>query len=320
MGSASASPWAARSCASRRCSSWTSRSRTSTRSFASRCAPRSRSSSTSSTTTTIYVTHDQVEAMTMGDRVAVMSMGVLQQVDTPQQLYDEPMNLFVAGFIGTPPMNLFARNGALADNGTVSGDDRHDDASRRPVVRRPVRRRPRARRTGAPSSACAPRTSSGVRPDRTAHPRRARSSLSRRSGRASWRISISTRRQPPDRCLGAGAEDVEALGEVRQRGLVARSPTSSPTSLRGSTCASATRSRSPSIRGPALLRQADGCSASRRSVLGVVRGRDALRSPVSAEPSDGDVSRETRLRAAPSARRSRSLRRTRPWRTSASTS
>jgi multiple sugar transport system ATP-binding protein len=58
-------------------------------------------------TTTIYVTHDQVEAMTMGDRVAVMSMGALLQVDRPQQLYDEPANLFVASFIGTPPMNLF---------------------------------------------------------------------------------------------------------------------------------------------------------------------------------------------------------------------
>jgi multiple sugar transport system ATP-binding protein len=57
-------------------------------------------------TTTIYVTHDQVEAMTMGDRVAVMSQGKLQQVDTPQRLYDHPENLFVAGFIGTPPMNL----------------------------------------------------------------------------------------------------------------------------------------------------------------------------------------------------------------------
>ena len=74
--SASASRWAARSCASRRCSSWTSRSRTSTRSSASRCAARSRSSSTTSATTTIYVTHDQVEAMTMGDRVAVMNLGV----------------------------------------------------------------------------------------------------------------------------------------------------------------------------------------------------------------------------------------------------
>ncbi|MFM8992600.1 MAG: ABC transporter ATP-binding protein, partial [Actinomycetota bacterium] len=58
-------------------------------------------------TTTIYVTHDQVEAMTMGDRVAVMSMGILQQVAEPQVLYDAPSNVFVAGFIGTPPMNLF---------------------------------------------------------------------------------------------------------------------------------------------------------------------------------------------------------------------
>jgi len=58
-------------------------------------------------TTTVYVTHDQVEAMTMGHRVAVMNAGVLQQIDTPQRLYDEPANVFVAGFIGTPPMNLF---------------------------------------------------------------------------------------------------------------------------------------------------------------------------------------------------------------------
>ncbi len=57
-------------------------------------------------TTTIYVTHDQVEAMTMGDRVAVMSNGVLQQVDAPERLFDRPENLFVAGFIGTPPMSL----------------------------------------------------------------------------------------------------------------------------------------------------------------------------------------------------------------------
>jgi multiple sugar transport system ATP-binding protein len=56
--------------------------------------------------TTIYVTHDQVEAMTMGTRVAVMKKGVLQQVDTPQFIYDNPANLFVAGFIGSPPMNL----------------------------------------------------------------------------------------------------------------------------------------------------------------------------------------------------------------------
>jgi multiple sugar transport system ATP-binding protein len=57
--------------------------------------------------TTLYVTHDQVEAMTMGHRVAVMRDGVLQQVETPQRLYDAPVNLFVASFVGSPPMNLF---------------------------------------------------------------------------------------------------------------------------------------------------------------------------------------------------------------------
>ncbi|AHW63340.1 ABC-type sugar transporter, ATPase subunit [Corynebacterium glyciniphilum AJ 3170] len=56
--------------------------------------------------TTVYVTHDQVEAMTMGDRVAVLKDGKLQQVDTPQKLYNEPVNAFVAGFIGSPAMNL----------------------------------------------------------------------------------------------------------------------------------------------------------------------------------------------------------------------
>jgi multiple sugar transport system ATP-binding protein len=71
--------------------------------------------------TTIYVTHDQVEAMTMGDRVAVMNAGHLQQVDTPQVLYDQPLNEFVAGFIGSPSINLveseLARsNGSLEVN------------------------------------------------------------------------------------------------------------------------------------------------------------------------------------------------------------
>src|SRR6478735_7798888 len=70
--------------------------------------------------TTVYVTHDQVEAMTMGDRVAVMSKGILQQVDAPQRLYDRPENLFVAGFIGTPPMNLL--EGGVSVNGGVTVD------------------------------------------------------------------------------------------------------------------------------------------------------------------------------------------------------
>ena len=62
-------------------------------------------------TTFIYVTHDQMEAMTMGTRIAVLNHGVLQQIDTPQTLYDKPKNLFVAGFIGSPAMNFF--NGVM---------------------------------------------------------------------------------------------------------------------------------------------------------------------------------------------------------------
>lgn len=65
--------------------------------------------------TTIYVTHDQTEAMTMGDRVAVLKGGVLQQVDTPKRLYESPVNAFVAGFIGSPSMNLF--------EATLTGDE-----------------------------------------------------------------------------------------------------------------------------------------------------------------------------------------------------
>ena len=65
--------------------------------------------------TTIYVTHDQVEAMTMGDRIAVMSNGVLQQVGTPPQLYDRPVNVFVAAFIGSPAMNFVT---ASSQNGS----------------------------------------------------------------------------------------------------------------------------------------------------------------------------------------------------------
>jgi len=60
-----------------------------------------------SAVTTVYVTHDQVEAMTMGHRVAVMNKGALQQLDTPRRLYDKPVNLFVASFIGSPPINFF---------------------------------------------------------------------------------------------------------------------------------------------------------------------------------------------------------------------
>ena len=71
--------------------------------------------------TTVYVTHDQTEAMTMGDRVAVLKDGVLQQVDTPRELYERPINVFVAGFIGSPAMNLVEL--PLSDTGVVFGTE-----------------------------------------------------------------------------------------------------------------------------------------------------------------------------------------------------
>ncbi|MDT0305489.1 sn-glycerol-3-phosphate ABC transporter ATP-binding protein UgpC [Streptomyces sp. DSM 44917] len=70
--------------------------------------------------TTVYVTHDQVEAMTMGDRVAVLKDGLLQQIDTPRHMYDKPANLFVAGFIGSPAMNLIEV--PIADGGVKFGN------------------------------------------------------------------------------------------------------------------------------------------------------------------------------------------------------
>ncbi|NET48470.1 MAG: sn-glycerol-3-phosphate ABC transporter ATP-binding protein UgpC, partial [Merismopedia sp. SIO2A8] len=73
-------------------------------------------------TTMVYVTHDQVEAMTMGDRVAVMRSGELQQIAPPQELYDHPANIFVASFIGSPAMNIFHSQLKSLDDGTVAID------------------------------------------------------------------------------------------------------------------------------------------------------------------------------------------------------
>jgi multiple sugar transport system ATP-binding protein len=70
--------------------------------------------------TTIYVTHDQVEAMTMGDRIAVMRDGLLQQIGTPEELHERPVNLFVAGFIGSPSMNFFPAKVTALDGRTVA--------------------------------------------------------------------------------------------------------------------------------------------------------------------------------------------------------
>jgi multiple sugar transport system ATP-binding protein len=92
--------------------------------------------------TTIYVTHDQVEAMTMGDRVAVMRKGVLQQVDIPETLYERPVNLFVAGFIGSPAMNLMEATLGPGDGDTLVVEL---GASRLPVPAEVVAGRPALR-------------------------------------------------------------------------------------------------------------------------------------------------------------------------------
>ena len=80
--------------------------------------------------TTVYVTHDQVEAMTMGDRVAVLKDGILQQVDTPRHMYDHPNNVFVAGFIGSPAMNLLT---VPVEGTSVAFGDGHIDVPRETV-------------------------------------------------------------------------------------------------------------------------------------------------------------------------------------------
>jgi multiple sugar transport system ATP-binding protein len=73
--------------------------------------------------TTIYVTHDQVEAMTMGDRIVVLNKGDIQQVDTPLNIYRKPANVFVAGFMGSPPMNFLSVQ--VDSNGNLHGENLH---------------------------------------------------------------------------------------------------------------------------------------------------------------------------------------------------
>jgi multiple sugar transport system ATP-binding protein len=75
--------------------------------------------------TTIYVTHDQIEAMTLADRVVIMDKGIIQQLGTPKEIYDKPINTFVASFIGNPPMNLI--NGNIKNNVFISKDIKVDN-------------------------------------------------------------------------------------------------------------------------------------------------------------------------------------------------
>ena len=154
--------------------------------------------------TTVYVTHDQVEAMTMGNRVAVLSQGKLQQCDTPRQLYDNPVNQFVAGFIGSPAMNL--RTVPLTDGGVrVAGK----------VLPLPVadteRSRPcRSQGTGYRDAARTP-------PPRRRHRGgdRRRGSGRRAGGRCTAARALAGRREPDRRpCRGAAAADSRTAGEL----------------------------------------------------------------------------------------------------------
>ena len=147
-------------------------------------------------TTTIYVTHDQVEAMTMGDRIAVMKLGVLQQVGPPEELYREPRNLFVAGFIGSPAMNLVPAEilDGAGGNGRIAGfRPEHIDLAQRPAGRHELRRA-----------------------------RRGRGVSRRRATRASDPQGHSDPGKAPDRGAGERRPGTEAHGSARQAAAVRR--------------------------------------------------------------------------------------------------
>ena len=184
--------------------------------------------------TTLYVTHDQVEAMTMGDRVAVMKDGLLQQVDTPQELYDHPDNVFVAGFIGSPSMNLFeSRSSSMPTAARLVGSQRltliHrcSHSTRAAGLRRQAAdrrhsarglRRPQARpfqpRRGEPHRHHRPRGSSGVGDHGALHPRCGNPSMP-----AIPMPSRRARRAPPMRSVASAR-----VRRVRSRARSSRSP------------------------------------------------------------------------------------------------
>ena len=158
--SASASRSAAPSCAIRSSSCSTSRSPTSTPSFATRCAARSSGCTRRSRTTMIYVTHDQIEAMTLADRIVLMRDGVIEQQGAPLDLFERPATRFVAGFLGSPKMNFLP--GRLVRSGgdaavRLDGDDEVDAGpARRPPAERRCRRHAGHRSASGPSISRAP--------------------------------------------------------------------------------------------------------------------------------------------------------------------
>jgi multiple sugar transport system ATP-binding protein len=188
--------------------------------------------------TTIYVTHDQIEAMTMGDRVAVMNQGYLQQIDAPQRLYDRPANLFVAGFIGTPPMNLL--EGTVSVNGGVSVDvgghalRSPTRRSRLPGLASRTAQRDRRLRAGD----LHPRASA-----RAADDPRASQLVESLGGESMAYFKVDARSLKSE----AGEEEDASRASARRRSS-ARGRTSSRRSRRTSSCSWATRCRSRSTR------------------------------------------------------------------------
>ena len=126
--------------------------------------------------TVVYVTHDQTEAMTMGERICVLKEGVIQQVDTPVALYQRPANAFVAGFIGSPEMNIVDAELVAAGDGLAVRLGGH-------ALPLPPARAPRvAPRTARSSSACGPSTSASRRADGEAPPSARDAALRRAHG------------------------------------------------------------------------------------------------------------------------------------------
>ena len=172
-------------------------------------------------TTMVYVTHDQTEAMTLGDRVAVMRAGIIQQVDTPANLYENPQNLFVAGFIGSPSMNFL--------QGQLQGDTIKLPFGEMPL---PVKLRIAcsARKARATSSSASARSTSRTPPSRATSTRTGRGSAPRSTSSSRWaRRCTSTSTWRPSRCDSAeldelaadsGMEDLPSHGDGQQ--VVAR--------------------------------------------------------------------------------------------------
>ena len=263
--SASASRWAGRSCATRASSCSTSRSRTSTRSCACRSAPRSRELQRTLAATTIFVTHDQVEAMTMADRVAVMRNGVLQQIGPPQELYERPVNLFVAELHRLAADELPRAGRSAAGNGGaafVYGAGRGGvSAADRPAGRAPGR--PAGdRRHPARSVSIAAGAGRAPEPARAGDPRRAARRRDDRP-RSGLRARGGHRRGPG----GDARRRRDGPGAVRAR---RREPLLPSSSRAGTRRARAWTSSSPSTRrrSRSSIPATGGRSADRARVVG----------------------------------------------------